>query len=72
MMIPTASVLAGSTRNIMPYPSLSGASEVAVVVPSDGIGNEGHTAAVKIAVAINVQIQANDPTRVVRLRGKGC
>ena len=58
----TARVVAGSTRNIKPYPTLSGASEVAVVVPSDDIGNEGHTAAVKIAVAINVPMHANDPT----------
>ena len=36
---------------------------MAVEVPSADKGNEGHTAAVKIAVAINVQMQANEPTR---------
>ena len=61
-MMLTASMVAGSTRNIRPYPTLSGASEVAVVVPSDDMGNEGHTAAVKIAVAINVPMHAKDPT----------
>ena len=54
---------AGSTRNINPYPTLRGAREMAVEVPSADKGNEGHTAAVKIAVAINVQMQANEPTR---------
>ena len=58
----TERVMAGSTLNMRPYPTLRGASEVAVVTPSDDGGNEGQTAAVKIAVAINVPMQANDPT----------
>ena len=57
-------MVAGSTRNMRPYPTLSGASDVAVGVPSADRGNEGHTAAVKISVAINVPMQANDPTKI--------
>ena len=60
----TARVKAGSTLNMRPYPTLRGASEVAVVIPSADGGNEGHTAAVKIAVAINVPMQANDPAEM--------
>ena len=60
----TARVVAGSTRNMRPYPTLSGADEVAVGVPSADRGNEGHTAAVKIAVTINVPMQAKDPTKI--------